>query len=59
VIASAALRPDACNAEINCCHAASDGLMVRVWSEAEQYLAKGERQFGQSQQTACIPRRKQ
>jgi hypothetical protein len=29
VIASAALRPDACNAEINCCHAASDGLMVR------------------------------
>jgi hypothetical protein len=33
VIGSAALRPDACNVEINCCHAASDGLMVRVWSD--------------------------
>src|SRR4051794_9232201 len=51
VIASAALRPDACNVEINCCHAASDGLMV-VWSEAEKYLANGERPFGQSQQSA-------
>jgi hypothetical protein len=46
VIASAALRPDACNAEINCCHAASDGLMARACSEAETYLANGERQFG-------------
>src|SRR5204863_4183372 len=50
VIASAALRPDACNAEINSCHAASDGLMVRVWSEAQKYLANGETQFGQCQQ---------
>jgi hypothetical protein len=32
VIASAALRPDPCNAAINCCHAASDGLMVPVGS---------------------------
>ena len=51
VIASAALRPDACNVEINCCHAASDG-MVRMWSKAEKYLANGERQCGQSQQSA-------
>jgi len=25
---------------------------VRVWSEAEKYLANGEKQFGQSQQNA-------
>src|SRR5207253_9030741 len=50
VIASAALRPDTCNVEINCCHAASDGLMVRVSSEAENYLANGETQLGQCQQ---------
>jgi hypothetical protein len=43
------LRPEACKAEINCCHAGSDGLMARVSSEAEKYLANGERPFGQSQ----------
>src|ERR1700756_1100659 len=53
VIASAALRPDACNVEINCCHAASDGLMVRVWFEAGKYPANGERQLGRSQQS-CL-----
>src|ERR1700719_1413152 len=64
VIASAALRSDACKVEINCCHAASDGLMVREWSEAEKYLANGETQFGQCQQAeetddrpAAAPRR--
>ena len=31
MIASAALRPDACSAEINCRHAASDGPIVRVY----------------------------
>ena len=56
VIASAALRPDACSAEINCCHAASDGLMVRVSSEVEECLVDGERQYGQSQQTAWARR---
>src|SRR6202022_119078 len=53
VIASAALRPDACKAEINCCHAASDGLMVRLWSAAEKYLPKGGRQLGRSQHS-CL-----
>src|SRR3984893_401418 len=52
VIASAALRPDPCNAEINCCQAVSDGLMVRVRSEADNGLAKGEKQSGQSQQSS-------
>src|SRR6476469_4110719 len=40
VIASAALRPDACVAEINCRHAASDGLMVGVWSELKSIPRK-------------------
>src|SRR6185503_16010083 len=47
----AALRPDACSAEISCCHAAADGLMVRVRSRGETCLADGERQSGQSQQS--------
>jgi hypothetical protein len=35
VIASAALRPEACNVDINCCHAAPEEVMVMGWSEAE------------------------
>ena len=48
VIARAALRPDACVAEINCRHAASDRLMIPRRSEAEKCRVKGERQPGLS-----------
>jgi len=41
VIASAALQPDACKAEIKCCHATSDWLMVRVYSAVVKVASNG------------------